>query len=341
MRRLRCKGSILAFLVGSAVLLTAQAGQSSDPAFQQQFARGDQALKDGKYKDAIDAFKKANKLQGNSCGECYLLTAVASYRSGEIKQCEENCDKALANASDDAMRAQIHNLKGTAFFSTAEMDSKALPPAEREFRSAISLNPKSPAFHFNLAQLLLRESNDEEAKRELQACLDLSPDEKMAGEAQLLIADPRRGREKFAPDFSISTLQGETISLKELSGRVVVMDFWATWCPPCRASVPELKELTKKYSRQKLVLISVSADKDDAAWREFVAKKNMDWIQYRDADGQVLKAFSIHSFPTYLVIDGDGIIKRRFSGMNPQETVVHKLKATLGEMPQLEGEARK
>ena len=193
----------------------------------------------------------------------------------------------------------------------------------------------------SLAKVLLRESKDDEAKQELQACLGLNPEEKMASEARLMLADPRRGRENFAPDFEVNTLQGQRVSLKELSGRIVVLDFWATWCPPCRASVPELKELTKKYPTEKLVLISVSADKDEAAWREFVAKKNMDWSQYRDADERVLKAFSIHSFPTYLVIDGDGIIKQRFTGMNPQESVVHRLKATLGQMPQLEGEARK
>jgi thiol:disulfide interchange protein len=72
-----------------------------------------------------------------------------------------------------------------------------------------------------------------------------------------------------------------------------------------------------------------------------VAKKKMDWAQYRDADHKVLNAFAIHSFPTYLVIDGDGIIKERFTGMNPQESIVHRLKATLRQMPQLEGEARK
>jgi thiol:disulfide interchange protein len=89
------------------------------------------------------------------------------------------------------------------------------------------------------------------------------------------------------------------------------------------------------------VLISVSADKDEKAWREFVASKKMDWPQYRDTNESVLRTFAVHSFPTYLVIDGDGIIKQRITGMDPQETVVHRLKATLQAMPQLEGIASK
>lgn len=341
MRQLRVAFSIIVLAAGLSALLVAQAGQGADPAFKEQLERGRQALKEGKYKDAIDALKRANKLQSNSCSECYLLLAVAYYRSGELKQCEESCDKAVATASDDSMRAQAHNLKGNAASSAAGADNKKMNGAEGEFRSAVQLNPKNPVFHLSLAKALLRESKDEEAKQELEACLGLHPDEKMANEARQMLADPRRGRENFAPAFEISTLQGQSVSLQQLAGRVVVMDFWATWCPPCRASVPELKDLTKKYPTEKLMLISVSADKDDGAWREFVAKKNMDWTQYRDADHKILDAFGIHSFPTYLVIDGDGIIKERITGMNPQETVVHRLRATLGQMPQLEGERHK
>lgn len=159
--------------------------------------------------------------------------------------------------------------------------------------------------------------------------------------AQTGQADSQAAREEFAPEFQISTLQGQQVSLKKLAGRVVVMDFWATWCEPCRDAVPELKELTKKYPAEKLVVISVSVDKDDSAWREFVGKEKMDWAQYRDADKKIRTAFGIHAYPTYLVIDGGGIIRERFTGFNPQESTVHRLKATLGQMPQLEGEVHK
>jgi thioredoxin-like negative regulator of GroEL len=342
MKRLGVAFSTLLLLICLRVFLPAQSGPAADPAFKEQFERGGQALKDGKYKDAIDALKRANKLHNNSCGECYLLLAVAYYHAGDLGHCEESCDKALAAASDDLMRADAHNLKGTAAFYAAEADNnKKMKSAEDEFRSAIQLNPKPAVFHMSLAKALLRESKDDEAKRELEECLTHGPDDEMAREARLMLADPRRGREEFAPEFEVSTLQGERISLKQLAGRVVVMDFWATWCPPCRASVPELKDLTKKYPSEKLKLISVSADKDDSAWREFVAKKNMDWAQYRDADSKVLQAFGVHAFPTYVVIDGDGIIKERLKGMNSQESVVHRLKATLSQMPQLEGEGHK
>ncbi len=343
MRLLGVAVGIFALALSLPAFPAAQAAQA-DAAFKEQFEQGQRALKAGKYKDAIEALKKANKLQGDSCAQCYLLLGVAYYRSGDLIQCEESCDKAIARAGDDVARAAAHNLKGNAIFSAAGTDSNKMKASEAEFRSAVQLDPKDAVYHLSLAKTLLRESkdsNNDEAKRELEACLELQPDEQIARQARLILADPRRAREEFAPGFEVSTLQGQQISLKQLAGRVVVLDFWATWCEPCRASLPELKELTKKYPAEKLVLISVSVDKDDGVWREFVAKKKMDWAQYRDADHKIQNAFGVHSYPTYMVIDGDGLIKERVTGFNPQESVVHRLKATLGQMPELEGEGHK
>jgi thiol-disulfide isomerase/thioredoxin len=257
----------------------------------------------------------------------------------ELSHAIESCDKAIAIADSGELRALSHNLKGNLLLSSG--DAKSMRSAEGEFEAAVQADPKAPVFHLNLAKAQLRESKDDAAKQQLQDCLDCAPDEQMKLEAQKLLAHPERGREEIAPDFQLTTLQGQPLSLQGLAGRVVVMDFWATWCPPCRESVPELKELTRKYPTEKLVLISVSADKDENQWKEFVGKKKMDWAQYRDPQGQILESFGIHSFPTYLVIDGEGVIRERIHGLNPQESVVHRLKEVLGKMPQLEGEARK
>jgi len=125
-------------------------------------------------------------------------------------------------------------MKGTAVLSAADADKtdrKKMQSSESEFRSAVQLDPKSAGFHLNLARALLRQSKDDEVKQELQSCLEFHPDEKQASEARLLLGDPRRGREEFAPGFEVSTLQGQQISLQQLAGRVVVMDLWAIGCP--------------------------------------------------------------------------------------------------------------
>jgi thiol-disulfide isomerase/thioredoxin len=125
------------------------------------------------------------------------------------------------------------------------------------------------------------------------------------------------------------TLQGENLELSKLAGKVVVLDFWATWCPSCVAGVPELHELVKKYSRDQMVLISISHDSDGEKWRNFVAKKHMEWAQYWDRDHRIGSLFGIQALPTYLVIDKEGVIRHRVVGTNPRASVAFRLKPIL------------
>jgi peroxiredoxin len=312
----------------------AQSGPAATPQFTEQFEAGKRALEGGHYRDALGSFKKANKLQGNSCYPCLLGMAHADLKLEEYKNALDSSIKAIAAAKDDQERAAAHNLKGNVLIASAQ-NPKDLTSAEDEYKAAAELDKSVAIYHLNCATAMLRQSKDEAAKGELQICLEAHPTPDVGRMAQSLLADPRRGRETFAPDFKVKVISGEAVSLQQFAGKVLVMDFWATWCPPCRESVPELKDLTRKYSAEQLVLISVSADDDEDAWREFVGKKHMDWLQYRDSNHLLLDAFGVHSFPTYLVIDGDGIIRQRLTGLNPQESVVHRLRATLETMPQL------
>ena len=336
----RVLSALLLFWLASVPGVSAQQTDAADVALKGQLDRGKQAINNHQYKEALEAFKSANQLKHDSCSECYFLTAIAYFHMHDQKHAIESCDKAITTADNDALRGLAHNLKGNLLLNTAG-DAKAVHQAEEEYQAAVQPEPKAAAFHLSLAKVLLRESKDETAKQQLQECLNCAPDEPTKKEAQKLLAHPERGRQEAAPEFQLTTMQGQQLSLQSLAGRVIVMDFWATWCPPCRESVPELKDLTRKYPTDKLVLISVSADQDEIAWREFVAKKRMDWAQYRDPRGSILELFGIHSFPTYLVIDGDGVVRERIHGLNPQESVVHRLKDVLRQMPQLEGEVRK
>ena len=331
--------TILVALFASLIVYSAQetpAGKSQpSPEFLEHYDKGKQGLKERKFDDAIAAFKKALKVDPG-CADCYFGVAAAYSQKGDANHALEFSDKSLAAAQEDVSRAAAHNLKGGILMALGESDPGRLKDAETEFRQAVQFRSGTASYSFNLAKALAMQSKADEAKQEFTRCLSLNPDEETARNAKLIMADPRRARAEIAPLFHLTTLQGQNFSLADASGRVLVMDFWATWCPPCRESVPELKALTKKYPSEKLVLVSVSADADDQAWRDFVGRKKMDWMQYRDVDHSILHAFGIHAFPTYLVITGDGIVKRRIVGMNPQETIVHRLKETLQSMPELE-----
>jgi thiol:disulfide interchange protein len=73
----------------------------------------------------------------------------------------------------------------------------------------------------------------------------------------------------------------------------------------------------------------VSADKEEDKWRDFVAKKEMDWYQYRDPERETLRTYGIHAFPTYIVIDTEGIVRQRIVGENPQQSIVARLKTVI------------
>jgi thiol-disulfide isomerase/thioredoxin len=128
-----------------------------------------------------------------------------------------------------------------------------------------------------------------------------------------MIEDPRRGRVLFAPEFSIRTLQGEYITLEDLRGRVVVLDFWATWCAPCVAATPGLQRLAKKYADQPFTLLAISVDRNAEAWKRYVEANRMDWPQYLD-NGRVASLYNAQTLPTYVVIDHEGIVRAVKSG---------------------------
>jgi peroxiredoxin len=260
--------------------------------------------------------------------------AEADLNMGDHKDALESCDRAIDTAKDDASRAYAHDIKGRVLSLIAESPNQMMS-AEKEFRWAAQLDAAIAVYHLHLAQAMIRLSKDEASRPELNACLGASPSPEIAAFARVLLADPRRGRESLAPDFKIKDINGEQLSLKQFAGKVLVVDFWATWCPACKESIGELKALTRKYPANKLVLLSVSVDEKDGSWREFIDKKRMDWLQCRDSDHQLGKAFAIKSLPTYLVVDGDGIIRTRITDLDPRKSIAYRLRATLEEMPQL------
>jgi thiol-disulfide isomerase/thioredoxin len=300
---------------------------STDPAVS-LFKKATDELAARNFDDAIKDFKKVNQMRHDSCGDCDLEIAVAQTKLGQLADAIKSCDQAISCASNDQLRINSHALKGSILRDMGD-DPKKLKEAESEYRAAAQLDPNNAAIHFNLGIVLLRQSREPDGIAELNTYLRLAPDGRDANYSRKLIANPKRAGNPLAPPFSVTTLDGQQVSLDQLAGKIVVMDFWATWCPPCRAAVPEFKELTKKYPPSKLVLVSFSADTDQQAWRDFISKHHMEWPQYWDRDGRIRAEFGVHAFPTYLVIDQDGFIRDRIVGLNEHLSVVGRLKQTL------------
>ncbi len=118
----------------------------------------------------------------------------------------------------------------------------------------------------------------------------------------------------MAPAFTVTALDGSKFTLDAMGGRVVLIDFWATWCGPCKQELPHLKKIAKEFAGQPLVIISVSWDADEAKWKEFVTKNEMTWVQYRDADHSLSNSFGINAIPHYFTIDTDGVLTSEMLG---------------------------
>jgi peroxiredoxin len=318
-----------AAVVGAPATATAPAARLK-PETEEALLLGEKALNEKKYDEAIKEFKRGIKIESDRCSRCYVRLAEAQAALRDEKGALNSSDKAITVAVSDAERADAHAAKALTIMHLG--DAKILKDAETEYKQAIQLAPKSADNYLGLAVALFKQSRDVEGQEQLAIFLKMMPNGAYAEYARKLQANPRRAREEFAPDFQVTTIKGQTVSSADFRGKVLVLDFWATWCPPCRASVPEIKELTRKYPSDKLVVLSVSADKDDKQWREFIEKKNMDWLQYRDEDGHVLRAMGVHAFPTYLVIDTEGVIRERIVGENPQQSISGKLKDKLQKM---------
>jgi thiol-disulfide isomerase/thioredoxin len=123
----------------------------------------------------------------------------------------------------------------------------------------------------------------------------------------------------------------------EFRGKVVLLDFWASWCGPCRNALPNLKRLQAVYGGGDFVVVSISEDDDEADWRTFVAGHNMTWPQRLDSDSSLQKQFGVNALPTYVLLGRDGAVVRKFVGEEMAESIVERvgldLKKTLAAKP--------
>lgn len=293
--------------------------QGADDAYDTELQKATDLLRRRKYEDALKSFKRANDLRDKKSAECFLGMAQAYYGLEAFKNVAETCDKLIAVAGDDKrILLQAYNLKGIALQAQAEVkDQKRLQEAETVLRQGLALDAGAdlPNLHFNLGYVLMQLNRDAEGITAMKKFIELDPDAPDAERAARMIENPRRAREAYAPDFSITTADGEHLTLEELRGKVVVLDFWGTWCPPCVESIPSLRSLHKKFSKEpSFVLIGVSTDDEEGVWRAFTTKEKMNWPQYWDSQRKVVRAFGVNRFPTYIVIDHEGIIRFRSSG---------------------------
>ncbi len=323
-------------LAALAVLFAVPLGaQEASDSVAQALKQGDVFESKRKYDLALDSYRRADKLSHHTSAVAYLHIAMVERKEGQFSDALDDAKKSVKAAGDDksAVLDALLLRANILVQMSGKPSDKKLKEAEEELHQALAISPNEPLCHFDLGYVLLKQGRDAEGIPELKACLD-SPrtDSATREEARRIIANPVRAREPFAPDFSFRTLEDKEVSNAGLHGQVVLIDFWGTWCQACREAIPILRSLHKKYAGQPFQLVGVSSDDDEELVRTFAQAQHMDWPEHVDLNGEVLAAFQVESFPTFVVIDKDGVIRFRQSGVGP---------VTQGELEETIGKALK
>jgi hypothetical protein len=181
-----------------------------------------------------------------------MAAGKQDYAEGKDSAAAAHFDKALGVAKAGKERAGALLYLGVVFVGGGK-----LIDAETAFRTAVAQDPGCTECGFNLGYVLLKESKDAEGVAALKAVLPQLKGTPREREVKRFIADPTRARKDFAPEFSLQAANGEPINLDTLHGKVVLLDFWGTWCHPCRQAVPLLKQLAQGFDPAKVAIVSV------------------------------------------------------------------------------------
>lgn len=134
-----------------------------------------------------------------------------------------------------------------------------------------------------------------------------------------LMAAPLANRP--APDFTLPVLDGTTITLSDLKGQVVLINIWATWCPPCRVEMPVIQATYEQYRDQGFTVLAVDLQEDPATVEAFMRRYGLTFPALLDRDGKVSAAYQAFALPSSFFVDRRGVIRAVYRGPMPRSVL--------------------
>jgi len=327
-----------------------QSSGPADPKAKKTYDDALKLLKEHQEVFALDGFRKADKQDGGHCIPCEFQAWKAAVEIRDFKAAREQSEAIFTHVTNPRDKAQAQIMLGRACLAEGiyGKHSEPMESADAAFQAALQLQPGNTDCLYQDGTALAYLKRDDAAKaRFLEFLKVASQSDVDYPRAQRFAERPELARARMAPNFRVTTLDGTTLTLESLSGKVVLIDFWATWCGPCREALPHIKKIASGLRGQPLVVLSISLDKDDAKWRDFVGKNEMTWLQYRDGgfDGNIAKKFGVTAIPATFTIDADGVLEDQHVGDADIEGKLKKLVARAAEannrkpVPVVEGKA--
>jgi thiol-disulfide isomerase/thioredoxin len=246
---------------------------------------------------AIWYFREADKQDGGKCLPCQGQLIQTGLANRDWKAVQDGASELALQVQDPKQQAIAHHFLGLALMNQGQdqHQNDLLARAHDEFTKAIALNPQFADPLFDDGQTLADLHRDDESKAQFEKFVAMTPEGKLRRwRAVKFTHKPELARANLAPEFGIFTADGERVTLEQEAGKVVLIYFWATSCDVCQRGLPHLQEIAKKFQNQPFVIMSISADYDEAAWRSFLKKNDVPGLQYRDGpNGVVSQAFGL------------------------------------------------
>ena len=120
-----------------------------------------------------------------------------------------------------------------------------------------------------------------------------------------------------APNFTITADNGKTVAAHDFGGKLLLLNFWATWCPPCVEEIPGLNEMARQLGPQGLVVLGVSVDKDANAYKQFLQKSPLAYLTARDPDEKINLSYGTIQYPESYLIDRNGRVIEKYISSQP------------------------
>lgn len=293
-------------------------------------------------------FQAAQDLETKSKIRDQAIEMLSKFANRAIDYAEKNPKKedaqralvwSLQRARDEATRDRAILLLAKDHAASKEIGELCLmiaelpnPTVEKLLRSVAEKNPDRTAQ--GLATLALAthlharaedaqgaeaEKLTKEAEKVLETAVakyaDVKTDDGTVGEAAKAALSLAVGRE--VPEIVGADSADKQFKLSDYRGKVVMLDFWASWCGPCMAMVPHNRDLVKKMEGRPFALIGVNADQDKDAFKKAETDAKINYRSFYDGEGKIVGAWRIKAFPTMMLIDHKGIMRHKFVGGGP------------------------